>query len=81
MPHARTAPVLCSAPLSQLALTVWALYSNYTVSVFDMYQQINSPTVRQPSLAQLQNGITSPKGDPNLWVDYLATGELQNAPP
>ena len=46
-----------------------------------MYQQINSPTVRQPSLAQLLNGITSPKGDPNLWVDYLATGELHSARP
>ena len=46
---------------------------NYSLSVFELYSQINSPTVQYPSLQQLANGITSPLGDADDWVDYLGT--------
>lgn len=46
------------------------------VSPYTVFSQINSPVVYNSTFTILQNGITTQKGDPDAWVQYLGTGKM-----
>ena len=51
---------------------------NNTLSVTEMFAQINSPTVGVSDVAALTKGIQSPGYSADDWVDYLGTSEYMS---
>lgn len=51
----------------------------YNISIRQVYEQINDPIVRSSSLQQLANGISSPRGSPTDFVDFLTTCEISHS--
>ena len=52
--------------------------NNTNLSVSEMFAQINSPVVKEPSIASLTHGILYPGYSADDWVTYLGTGMLSN---
>ena len=68
----------CLCADSWLLWCRWLYVRNNTeLSVSEMFAQINSPTVREPSIASLTHGIGFPDYSADDWVDYLGTGALR----
>ena len=48
---------------------------NYSLTVNDLYGAVNSPSVFKSVFPALSQGVDTPEGSPELFFDYISTGD------